>query len=83
MAKELSKASTTRDALPQPRPAVLTGMKAKEYKQRLKHALEELDAEAELIVADIQLADKLLPRNAYIGAPGTYARHVYNVLAGR
>ncbi len=59
---------------------------ARQHRDDMKSALERLDTDAELIAADMQLADKLLPRNAYIGAPGTYARHVYNVLrevAGR
>ena len=53
------------------------------YREELKQALEELDRTATTIVESLHIEDRLLPRNAYIGAPGTYARHVYNSLAGR
>lgn len=59
---------------------------ARRHRDALKQSLEQVDYDAELIAADLNLGDKLLPRDAYIGAPGTYARHVYNILrdvAGR
>lgn len=53
---------------------------ARQWRDELKLRLEELDASAAAAATDLRIEDKLLPRNAYIGAPGTYARHVYNVL---
>jgi hypothetical protein len=76
-AEEQSKATTT----------VMLGKDvARRYRNQLKASLEALDQSAEMIVSDLRLEELLLPRNAYIGAPGTYARHVYNILrevAGR
>ena len=76
-AEEQSKATTT----------VMLGKDvARRYRNQLKASLEAIDKSAEMVASDLHLEGKLLPRNAYIGAPGTYARHVYNTLndiAGR
>ena len=58
-------------------------VQGRRYREVLKQALEDLDKTAATIVENLHIEDRLLPRNAYIGAPGTYARHVYNVLSGR
>lgn len=58
-------------------------LQERRYRDMLKQALEELDRTAEQVVASLHIEDRLLPRAAYIGAPGTYARHVYNSLSGR
>lgn len=56
-------------------------VQAQRYRDLLKQALEELDKTAATIVESLQIEARLLPRDAFIGAPGTYARHVHNILS--
>lgn len=73
VAKEPSKATST---------VVMLGKDvARRYRDGLKRDLEKLDAAAKLVADELNLEPRLLPQNAFIGAPGTYARHVYNILA--
>lgn len=53
---------------------------ARQHRSVLHKRLEEVDAQAGLIVTELRLEDKMLPAAVYASAPGTYARDVYNVL---
>lgn len=56
-------------------------VQAQRYRDLLKQALEEIDKTAATIVTNLDLEARLLPRAAFTGAPGTYARHVHNILS--
>lgn len=71
-AEEQSKATTTLD--------VRAKMAARKYRDSLKENLELMDKAAATMAEDLHLESLLLPRAAFTGAPGTYARHVYNIL---